>query len=49
MADSHRITLPAAGVTAVPVAGGAVTGTESSEVSSPFSGERIGADRRRGW
>ena len=43
MADSHRITLPAAGVTAVPVAGGAVTGTESSEVSSPFSGERIGA------
>ena len=43
MSDSHRITLPAAGVTPVPVAGEAVTGSTSSEVSSPFDGARLGA------
>jgi acyl-CoA reductase-like NAD-dependent aldehyde dehydrogenase len=42
MADSHRIALPAAGVTAVPVAGDALTGAESSQVSSPFDGSRLG-------
>jgi acyl-CoA reductase-like NAD-dependent aldehyde dehydrogenase len=42
MSDTHRITLPAEGVTPVPVAGEAVTGARASVVSSPFSGERIG-------
>jgi acyl-CoA reductase-like NAD-dependent aldehyde dehydrogenase len=39
---THRIALPAEGVTPVPIAGEAVTGTESSQVNSPFSGGRIG-------
>ena len=42
MSDSHRITLPAPGVTPVPIAGEAVTGSSSSEVSSPFDGARLG-------
>ncbi len=42
MSDSHRISLPADGITAVPVAGEAVTGTKSSQVSSPFDGSRLG-------
>jgi acyl-CoA reductase-like NAD-dependent aldehyde dehydrogenase len=39
---SHRITLPADGVTAVPVAGEATVGGASSQVSSPFDGGRLG-------
>ncbi len=39
---THRIALPAEGVTPVPIAGEAVTGTESSQVNSPFSGGRVG-------
>jgi acyl-CoA reductase-like NAD-dependent aldehyde dehydrogenase len=39
---SHRITLPADGVTAVPIAGEATTGEQSSQVSSPFDGGRLG-------
>jgi acyl-CoA reductase-like NAD-dependent aldehyde dehydrogenase len=39
---THRIVLPAEGVTAVPIAGEPATGTESSQVGSPFSGQRIG-------
>jgi acyl-CoA reductase-like NAD-dependent aldehyde dehydrogenase len=42
MSDSHRITLPADGVTPVPVAGEAVTGSQSSPVTSPFDGSRLG-------
>ncbi len=42
MSDSHRISLPADGITTVPVAGEAVTGTKSSQVSSPFDGSRLG-------
>ena len=42
MADSHRISLPAKGVTDVPVAGSPVTGAESSQVNSPFDGSRLG-------
>jgi acyl-CoA reductase-like NAD-dependent aldehyde dehydrogenase len=42
MSDSHRILLPADGITTVPVAGEAVTGTKSSQVSSPFDGSRLG-------
>ncbi len=42
MSDSHRISLPAEGVTAVPVAGEPVTGAKSSEVLSPFDGARLG-------
>ena len=43
MSDSHRITLPASGVTPVPVAGEPVVGSSSSEVSSPFDSARLGA------
>jgi acyl-CoA reductase-like NAD-dependent aldehyde dehydrogenase len=42
MSDSHRISLPADGITAIPIAGEAVTGTSSSQVSSPFDGARLG-------
>ena len=42
MADSHRIVLPADGVTAVPVSGSAVSGSESVSVTSPFDGSRLG-------
>jgi len=42
MSDSHRISLPADGITTVPVAGEAVTGSKSSQVSSPFDGARLG-------
>lgn len=43
MSGSHRIVLPADGVTSVPIAGEAVTGSDSSEVRSPFSGELLGS------
>ncbi|MCZ3386890.1 MAG: aldehyde dehydrogenase family protein [Actinomycetia bacterium] len=42
MSDSHRISLPAEGITEVPIAGGPVKGTMSSQVSSPFDGARLG-------
>ncbi|MCZ3389153.1 MAG: aldehyde dehydrogenase family protein [Actinomycetia bacterium] len=42
MSDSHRILLPADGITTVPIAGEAVTGKSSSQVSSPFDGARLG-------
>ncbi len=42
MSDSHRISLPADGITTVPIAGEAITGTSSSQVSSPFDGARLG-------
>jgi acyl-CoA reductase-like NAD-dependent aldehyde dehydrogenase len=42
MSDSHRIALPADGVTAVPIAGDAVSGSESTQVSSPFDASRLG-------
>jgi acyl-CoA reductase-like NAD-dependent aldehyde dehydrogenase len=42
MSDSHRISLPAEGTTAVPVAGEPVTGAKTSQVSSPFDGSRLG-------
>jgi acyl-CoA reductase-like NAD-dependent aldehyde dehydrogenase len=42
MSDSHRISLPAGGVTPVPVAGEAITGSQSTQVSSPFDGARLG-------
>ena len=42
MADSHRISLPAQGVTEVPVAGSPVAGNDSSQVRSPFDGSLLG-------
>ena len=42
MTESHRVALPAEGITPVPIAGEAVAGSQSSRVSSPFSGEVIG-------
>jgi len=42
VSDSHRIVLPAQGVTQVPVAGHAVSGDQSSEVKSPFDDSRLG-------
>lgn len=43
MPTTHRFALPAKGVTSVPIAGEAVTGSSSSEVFSPFDGARLGA------
>ena len=42
MSDSHRIVLPASAVTAVPIAGEAVTGSETSKVHSPFDDAALG-------
>ncbi|HEX5018174.1 MAG TPA: aldehyde dehydrogenase family protein [Actinomycetes bacterium] len=42
MSDSHRITLPSEGVTPVPLAGAAATGSQSTRVSSPFDGSSLG-------
>ncbi len=42
MSASHRIALPASAVTAVPIAGEAVTGSETSEVRSPFDDTLLG-------
>lgn len=43
MSASHRIVLPADGVIAVPVAGEPITGTETSEVRSPFDDQLLGS------
>lgn len=40
--SGHRFVLPSSGVTAIPLAGEAVTGSESSQVTSPFDGSRLG-------
>ncbi|MEO8328922.1 MAG: aldehyde dehydrogenase family protein [Candidatus Nanopelagicales bacterium] len=40
--SSHRIVLPSDGVTAVPIAGEAVTGSKATEVRSPFNDAVLG-------
>jgi len=42
VSSSHRIVLPAQGVTQVPIAGQPVSGDQSSEVKSPFDDSRLG-------